>query len=171
MRRVYLLGRSGPAQAAFTNPEIQELGELAVADMRVPEEVELDPLSHAALGKAPTRHGQESRSSRAMRCARRRQIQAPDHPLPGLACRADRIGGRSGDEAREKRLEANPQAASPRATGVFEEFPVGLVFRSVGYKGVALPDVPFHESWGVILNDKGRVLDAAQAVNGSYSAG
>ncbi len=37
--------------------------------------------------------------------------------------------------------------------------PVGLVFRSVGYKGVPLPGVPFNDKWAVILNDKGRVLD------------
>ena len=50
---------------------------------------------------------------------------------------------------------------------------MGLVFRSVGYKGVPLPDVPFDESWGVILNDKGRVLDpeTKQPVVGEYTAG
>jgi ferredoxin--NADP+ reductase len=50
---------------------------------------------------------------------------------------------------------------------------VGLVFRSVGYRGVPLPGVPFNESWGVILNEKGRVLDpASQApLVGEYVAG
>ena len=43
IREVYLLGRRGPAQAAFTNPEIKELGELPGADIVVrPEEAELD---------------------------------------------------------------------------------------------------------------------------------
>ena len=43
VKEVYLLGRRGPAQAAFTNPEIKELGELADADITArPEEVELD---------------------------------------------------------------------------------------------------------------------------------
>ena len=37
VKTVYMLGRRGPAQAAFTNPEIKELGELEVADIRVPE--------------------------------------------------------------------------------------------------------------------------------------
>ena len=44
----------------------------------------------------------------------------------------------------------------PRATEQVEEIPVGLVFRSIGYRGVPLPGVPFHERWGVILNEKGR---------------
>jgi ferredoxin--NADP+ reductase len=61
----------------------------------------------------------------------------------------------------------------PKATGEFEDLPVGLVFRSVGYRGVPLADVPFNESWGVILNDKGRVLDpeTKQPVLGEYTAG
>src|SRR5207244_4834613 len=56
IREVYLLGRRGPAQAAFTNPEIKELGELAGADIQVhPDEVELDPLSRAALERSHDR--------------------------------------------------------------------------------------------------------------------
>src|SRR5439155_1266112 len=56
IREVYLLGRRGPAQAAFTNPEIKELGELAGADIEVrPDEVELDPLSRAAVERSQDR--------------------------------------------------------------------------------------------------------------------
>src|SRR5512138_1531875 len=50
VKEVYLLGRRGPAQAAFTNPEIKELGELAGADITIPpDEAELDELSQAEL--------------------------------------------------------------------------------------------------------------------------
>jgi ferredoxin--NADP+ reductase len=61
----------------------------------------------------------------------------------------------------------------PRPTDQYETLPVGLVFRSVGYRGVPLPDVPFDERWGVILNQKGRVLDAEtlQPRVGEYTAG
>jgi ferredoxin--NADP+ reductase len=61
----------------------------------------------------------------------------------------------------------------PRATNEFEELPVGLVFRSIGYHGVPLPDVPFHDKWGVIHNEKGRVLDSdtGEHVHGVYSTG
>src|SRR5712691_1050719 len=56
VREVYLLGRRGAAQAAFTNPEIKELGELEAADIVVvPAEVELDPLSRDALEKSGDR--------------------------------------------------------------------------------------------------------------------
>jgi ferredoxin--NADP+ reductase len=47
------------------------------------------------------------------------------------------------------------------------------VFRSVGYRGVALPDVPFHDRWGVILNERGRVVDpeSKQPIVGLYTSG
>ncbi len=50
IREIVVLGRRGPVQAAFTNPEIQELGEMADAEVVVdPTEVELDPASAAFL--------------------------------------------------------------------------------------------------------------------------
>ena len=58
-------------------------------------------------------------------------------------------------------------------TDQFEDLPAGLVFRSVGYRGVPLPGVPFDEKWSVVLNEKGRVLDAdtKQPLPGEYTAG
>jgi ferredoxin--NADP+ reductase len=67
--------------------------------------------------------------------------------------------------------EAGSLAA--KATDQFEEIEVGLVFRSVGYRGVPLPDVSFNDRWGVILNQMGRVLDAEmkQPRVGEYTSG
>jgi ferredoxin--NADP+ reductase len=67
--------------------------------------------------------------------------------------------------------EAGTLRAEP--TGEYEELPVGLVFRSVGYRGVPLPGVPFNDKWGVIFNNKGRVInpDTQQPVVGEYCAG
>ncbi len=62
----------------------------------------------------------------------------------------------------------------PRATDQFETIPVGLVFRSVGYRGVPLPGVPFYDRWGTIPNDKGRVLtdqNGGEPVTGEYVVG
>jgi ferredoxin--NADP+ reductase len=76
-------------------------------------------------------------------------------------------------------LVRNTLAATPsgtlqaKPTGEHETLPVGLVFRSVGYRGVPLPGVPFNDAWGVILNEKGRVLDPATKapIVGEYTAG
>lgn len=179
IKEVYLLGRRGPAQAAFTNPEIRELGELADADVSVvAEEVELDPLSRAELDRRPDRA-----TSRKVEILQGYALRKPTGKSRRLVIRflvspVELIGGDSGAVTAMKlvrnRLEAGSSGAlSPRPTGVFEELPVGLVFRSVGYKGVPLPGVPFHESWGVILNEKGRVIDpdTKQPVAGEYAAG
>jgi ferredoxin--NADP+ reductase len=64
-------------------------------------------------------------------------------------------------------------ALSAKATDQFEEIDTGLVFRSVGYRGVPLPEVPFHDRWGVILNERGRVIDpeSKQPIVGLYTSG
>src|SRR6266480_1369832 len=50
IEEIVMVGRRGPAQAAFTTPELQELGELAGADIIVdPADLELDPASEASL--------------------------------------------------------------------------------------------------------------------------
>jgi ferredoxin--NADP+ reductase len=74
----------------------------------------------------------------------------------------------------QNRLVASPTGTlQAKTTDQFEDLGVGLVFRSVGYRGVPLPGVPFNESWGVILNDKGRVLDpdSRLPVPGEYTGG
>jgi ferredoxin--NADP+ reductase len=48
-----------------------------------------------------------------------------------------------------------------------EVIPCGLVLRSVGYRGVALPGVPFDERRGVIANEEGRVSEQPRV----YAAG
>jgi len=54
-----------------------------------------------------------------------------------------------------------------RPTGETETIPAGLVLRSVGYKGVPLPGVPFDERTGTIPNDRGR----AEGAERTYAAG
>ncbi len=179
VREVYLLGRRGPAQAAFTNPEIKELGELPGADISaLPDEVLLDPLSRAALEKSPDR-ATAKKVEILQEYARRPPAGKPRKlVLRFLVSPVELLGNEAGQVV-GVRLVKTTLSATPagtlqaRATDRYEELPVGLVFRSVGYRGVALPGVPFHESWAVILNDKGRVIDpdTRQPVPGEYTAG
>jgi ferredoxin--NADP+ reductase len=179
IREVYLLGRRGPAQAAFTNPEVKELGELEDADVTaVAEEVELDELSRAAMERAGDRATQkkvdllQEYARRPSRGKRRRLIlRFLVSPVELLDDGTGAVGGIR--LVRNKLYATDTGTLQPKPTGEFEDLPVGLVFRSVGYKGVPLSGVPFNEKWGVILNEKGRVLDAdsKQAVVGEYTAG
>jgi ferredoxin--NADP+ reductase len=179
VREVYLLGRRGPAQAAFTNPEVRELGELADADITaIPQEVELDPLSRAAVERS-----QDRATLKKVEMLREYARRAPTGKSRRLVLRflvspVELISDGAGRVAamrlvRNELYATSTGALQPRATDRFEELPAGLVFRSVGYRGVPLPGVPFNESWGVILNDKGRVLDpdTKQPVVGTYAAG
>jgi ferredoxin/flavodoxin---NADP+ reductase len=179
VREVYLLGRRGPAQAAFTNPEVKELGELADADVTaVAEEVELDDLSRAAMERAGDRATQkkvELLQTYARRApggkGRRLILRFLVSPVEVLDNGAGAVGGIR--LVRNKLYATDTGTLQPKPTGEFEDLDVGLVFRSVGYKGVPLPGVPFNEKWGVILNEKGRVLDPdrKQPVVGEYTAG
>jgi ferredoxin--NADP+ reductase len=179
IKEVYILGRRGPAQAAFTTPEAKELGELAGADVCVlPEEAELDPLSRQAL--------EQSQDRATIKKVELLQGYA-DHLLTGKPCRLTirflvspiEIYSNGGDKVNRMKLVKNELYATeagtlrPRATENVEEMSVDLVFRSVGYRGLPLPGVPFHDKWGVILNEKGRVLapESQQPVVGEYTAG
>ncbi len=179
IRELWLLGRRGPAQAAFTNPEIKELGELPEVDTVVlPEEVELDPLSREFLERSGDSSIEKkinilrSYSTRkAGRNPRRLTIRFLVSPVE--------IRGDEKGKVKSLRLVRNELYATdsgtlrPRPTNNFEELSVDLVFRSVGYRGVALPGVPFDEKRGVIPNDKGRVLDSpgGNPIRGVYAAG
>jgi ferredoxin--NADP+ reductase len=179
VKEVYLLGRRGPAQAAFTNPEIRELGELPDADISAdPAEVELDPLSRAAVARSQDRatakkveilreYAQRPAAGRSRRLVLRFLVS----PVELIGDDASRVAAMR--LVRNELYATSTGALQPRATDRFETIPVGLVFRSVGYRGVPLTGVPFNESWGVILNDKGRVLDPGtkQPLVGEYTAG
>ena len=179
VREVFLLGRRGPAQAAFTVPEIKELGELESTEVRtIPEEMELDALSQAALERNPDQATikkveilRSYSTSKAGKKPRKLTIRFLVSPV-------ELIGDESGRVVRMKLVrnvlyETEAGTLRPRHTDQFEDLPVGLVFRSVGYRGVPLPGVPFNESWGVILNEKGRVIDpdTRKPVVGQYTGG
>jgi ferredoxin--NADP+ reductase len=179
IREVYLLGRRGPAQAAFTNPEIKELSELAGADVVVDaREVELDPLTRAALAQTPDR-ATTKKVDILQSYARHVPTGKPRRlVIRFLVSPVELMGNERGEVtgirlARNELYETPTGTLQPRPTGEEEILPVGLVFRSVGYRGVALPGVPFNDKWAVILNEKGRVIDPVtrQPVIGEYTGG
>lgn len=178
VKEVYILGRRGPAQAAFTAPEAKELGELAGCDALVPPaEAELDPLSQATMANADRA---DVRKVEIIQELSRRQPSGKSKRLTlrFLVSPTELIDDGNGHVKQMKLVQNELYATDagslrPRATDRIETLDVGLVFRSIGYRGVPLPGVPFHESWGVIPNDGGRVLDSAtkESVLGQYTAG
>ncbi|MGH7730258.1 MAG: NADP oxidoreductase, partial [Candidatus Eiseniibacteriota bacterium] len=175
---VAILGRRGPAQAAFTTVEVKELGELPGADVIVrPEEVVLDELSAAELAsaRAATRAKVEIVQEFSRRTPqgkpRRLHIRFMVSPLALIDDGDGRVTGLR--LAKNRLIKDGSGTVVTEPTGEIEEMSAGLVFRSVGYRGVALPDVPFEARTGLIPNAKGRVLDPATGapLAGHYATG
>jgi ferredoxin--NADP+ reductase len=163
VREVWLLGRRGPAQAAFTPQELRELGELADADLRIdPAELVLDPVSEAEVAASPPRrrnlallHEFAARAPTGKRCVLRiRFCVSPAEIL------ADSSGAARALVLERNRLEARPDGSvAARATGQLETLDVGLVLPAIGYAADRIPGVPFDERLRLIANADGRVCD------------
>jgi ferredoxin/flavodoxin---NADP+ reductase len=155
VREILVVGRRGPVQAAWTPVEVGELGELAGADIVVdPAQLELDAASAAELEAAPPTvkrnvdHLREYAQRSPMGKPRAIRLRFLASPVAIL-----------GDEKVEGIELVRNELVDGRAvaTDETETVPCGIVFRSVGYRGVELPGVPFDEDSGTIPNEGGRV--------------
>lgn len=179
IKEVYMLGRRGPGQAAFTNPEVKELGELEDADAFVPpEEANPDPLCLAQLEAKPDRTIERKLEIIKQLSQHRSQSKSKRLTIRFLVSPTEFIDDGQGAVGGLKIVKNELYATDdgrirPKATEKTELLDAGLVFRSVGYKGVPTPGIPFNSDWGVILNEKGRVLtqDSRAPLTGQYTAG
>jgi len=178
IREVVLLGRRGPAQAAFTNPELRELAELERAGVDVDlADLELDEASAKWLEEeaditsrknVELLHGFASEGPKdATHKITLRFLRSPveivgegdDGHVAGVVVGKNRIVGEGG------MLRAEP-------TGETELIECGLVLRAVGYRGKPIAGLPWEERRGLIRNEGGRVTntDGAQEL-GEYAVG
>jgi ferredoxin/flavodoxin---NADP+ reductase len=174
LKEIVLLARRGPAQAAFTTPELKELGELADADVVVdPADLELDPVSEASLEHdTNARRNVEVLREFAARepAGKKRAIYLRFAVSPVAILGDERV---EAVEIVRNELVAD-EAGRIRAvpTEQRETIPCGIVFRSVGYLAVALPGLPFDEQRATLPHEGGRLLDAeGKPVPGVYCAG
>src|ERR671935_2674028 len=179
VEHVIVLGRRGPAQAAFTNPELRELGELKRADVIVdPSEVELDEHSAAWLASDDA-DATARRNVEILRGYSERPLEGKSHriefrflrsPIEVLGSDGEEVGGLRVVRNRIEPEESGRLRAVP--TGEEEVIQCGLVLRSIGYRGNPLAGVPFDERRGLIRNDGGRVTDEdGQPLPGEYAVG
>ena len=181
VRRVTLLGRRGPAQASFTNPELREFGRLdGVRPEVAPQELELDAASEASLEDQAVRkrnmdtlrgfaEAGTPAGPNGHRVVRFRFLVSPVAILGS--------GGRvEGVKVERNRLVAEDDGyIRAEGTGETEVLPCGMVIRSVGYAGRRIPGVPFDERRGIVPNEGGRVVQEGAApagtVPGEYVVG
>lgn len=177
LEEIYLLGRRGPAQAAFSPKEIRELASLEGVDLVVPEDqATLDPVSKAWLEDSGDRDAKknttflieqatlgEGTAPRKIRClflVSPVEIIGEDGRVTGVVLERNAL------------VPDDRGTPRPRGTGETWTLPVDLVFAAIGYRGRPIPGVPFHDRWGIIPNDAGRVTgDDGAHVPGLYVAG
>jgi ferredoxin/flavodoxin---NADP+ reductase len=169
---IIVLGRRGPEQAAFTTPELLELGELRAADVAVdpreldvPDALREPELSHTARRNAEVL-GEYAR--RSLSDKRKRIV------LRFLASPVEILGdGRveAVTVARNELVRDERGALRAKATGDMETIDAGLVLRAIGYTGTPLPGVPFDPTRGLIPHEGGRIVDGTGPVQGAYVAG
>jgi ferredoxin--NADP+ reductase len=176
VKKVYVMGRRGPAQAAFTPPEIKEMGELEDADVTVrADEAELDEASRAAAEADKN----VAKNVAVIESYADREVTGKSKQLVirFLVSPAELIGDEDGNVSairivKNEAVMGADGSVKAQATDQEETIPVGLVFRSVGYRGAPLPEIPFNDSWGTIANQQGRIVgESGEHVTGLYTAG
>jgi ferredoxin--NADP+ reductase len=178
LAQLHIIARRGPVQAACTTPELRELGELEGVDVVVdPRDLELDPVSAAHLAHEHDRTA-ENNIGLLRHWAERGSTGAPRQIIfhfntsPVALLGAHRV-----EDLQLVRNTLVPDGhGSVRATPTDEitTLPVGMVFRSVGYRGQPLPGLPFDLHRGIVPNMSGRVVEgpgSATHLRGVYVTG
>ncbi|HTA96433.1 MAG TPA: FAD-dependent oxidoreductase [Solirubrobacteraceae bacterium] len=160
VREIVVVGRRGPAQAAFTNPELLELGELADTDVIVhTEELEralavedpnMDPTSVRNVSVLRG-YAQRAPTGKSKRVVLRFLLSPTELIGDGNGVRTVVMARNALQAGKDGRLRAEP-------TGETEDIDAGLVMRAIGYRGIALPGVPFDDRSATIPNEGGRVV-------------
>ncbi|MCW3004994.1 MAG: oxidoreductase [Conexibacter sp.] len=179
VQEVVLLGRRGPAQAAFTNPELRELADLQRAGVEVDatdlqldehsarwleDEADITARKNVEILRAYAEQGPKEASHRVILRFLRSPVEilgdGEDGPVTGVRVVKNRIEPTEGGGLRAV------------ATGEEETIECGLVLRSIGYRGRPVDDVPFDERRGLIRNEGGRVAsETGDAHRGEYVVG
>jgi ferredoxin--NADP+ reductase len=175
---VVIVGRRGPAQAAFTNPELLELGELADADVIVDSNELEQALAVAdpdAAADITSRRNVEILCDYASRTPhghpKRIVLRFLLSPAAFLPDEHGRLG--AVELIRNELVPASGGGLRAQPTDERETITAGLAFRAIGYRGIPLPGVPFDERSAVIPNEAGRVLDpdSTAPLAGEYVVG
>jgi ferredoxin/flavodoxin---NADP+ reductase len=170
VRDIHIIGRRGPAQASFTFKELRELGDLGgCATLVSASDLRLNSASLAELEDKNNYNAAknvEILHSWTTRCATTagkriwfRFLQSPvaiagNGELELITLERNRLMG---------------PVFTQLAQGTGEKFDLncGLLFRSIGYRGLPLPGVPFDPARGVFPSTAGRI----DGMPGVYAAG
>ncbi len=178
IEEIVVLGRRGPAQAAFTNPEVRELGELTDAEIVIdPAEMQLDPASREYFESDQCDPTHRRNVEIFTEFSAREREPKPKRVVMRFCCSPVEIKGEGRVQSivvgRNELYRDESGAIRARDSGDREELECGLVLRSIGYKGVGLDGVPFDSGRGLIPNEAGRVVEMqdGEQLPGHYAVG
>jgi ferredoxin--NADP+ reductase len=162
VREVFILGRRGPEQAAFSPAELKELGKMEAADPVVaPGEL--------ARCVESTGNAEKDKNLAILRAfaARPPRAHAKKLHLRFLVSPteiiADAAGNVAGLALEKNRIETRPDGSvAARGTGEIEILGAGMVLPAIGYAAERIDGVPYDEKARVIANEDGRVVDPAR---------
>jgi ferredoxin--NADP+ reductase len=160
---IWLVGRRGPVQAAFSPAELREFMELAEADVVVEQNVlELDAESQQILetdASNDTKKNIEILKQISLRdvSAKKRRVHFLFLSSPVEISGNDKVEKIS--LVRNQLLKREDGSLAAQPTEKINEAAAELVFRSIGYHGQPLPDLPFDQKSGTIPNECGQVKD------------
>lgn len=164
IREVVVLARRGPAEAAFAAKELEDIGHLP--DLAI--DIDADLVERALAEVDPHDTHEKHKLEVLAGLAARADDGAPRRlVLRFLASPAEILG--EAERVRALRIEHNELVRGPggdvraRGSGRFETLETGVVLRSIGYRGVPLPGLPFDEARGLVPNREGRVVQPASA--------
>jgi adrenodoxin-NADP+ reductase len=181
VKRVHVVGRRGHVQAAFTMKELREVTKLDEATCVVSSEELERGRTAASKQEAETQRARKrmdglltevaAAAEKGPLKARQLVLRFLLNPSRALPSSADpsAVGALEFDVTR---LEGPADKQSAVVTGQKEVIKAGMVLRSIGYKSVAIPDVPFDTRRHVVRNVKGRVTNEdGSVVPGLYTSG
>jgi len=173
VKTVWLLGRRGPAEAAYSPVEIEEFGKLEGCDLVIkPEEAVVTEVSHLdtadANDKKKVAYVQEHAKKGEGTQSRKIRLRYCVSPVEIVG-----EGGKIKSVKLEKNKLVDDGKGGAKCVGIkeYETIPAGLVLRSVGYRGIPIPGVAFDEKSGHIPHADGRVVVAGAHLPGEYVVG
>ncbi len=176
VRKIYIVGRRGPAQAKFASKELKEFLEIENCRPYIdPVELELNETSQQELIE------KEGRGAKRNVEVFQKFAESEDTGKP-RTCTSTFLKSPvrlEGDGRLEKvvleinELTGEPFRQSAKGTGETMEIECGILFRSIGYRGVPISGIPFHDRWGTIPNEAGRITaeQGGEVISGLYTAG
>jgi adrenodoxin-NADP+ reductase len=176
VKRVEIVGRRGPLQLASTTKELREM--MALPGVGFEMDQELLKQAQGDLAKSPGMEKARMRKRALSMLAGGSQtpfegsnkswsfefLKSPTALHASDVEPVNRVGSISYDInelvlPERSTGSLDPSDLSARRTGQTTSNPTDLVMKSVGYRSIGLPGLPFDERRGIVLNEEGRVID------------